>query len=568
LRLSSLAGHDWDQALQEILYVASDIFNVGRFNYWRFRDQPRSIVCELGYFAEGGFERGFVLRELDALPYFNEIRKSQIIAVEDALHDPRTECLGSYLKARGITSLLDAPVRIHGDLGGVLCAEQVGPPRSWTNEEQGLMVALSQTISTQLEAHARGLAERREQRTARLADVTAAMAESLDIARATLIAVQRAIPMLGEIAALWTLDDRSAWKPVTALMSESGQEILDELTRRFPLSVRGPGFSSRVLAERQTLFVPVVTPEAARSYGIEREELSLIDALGIRSAVGIPLMVRGQLTGVLVFASTTHTYDQDEMRFAELYAQRIGVLLENLRLYRESQAATRKRDEFVALASHEFRTPITSLRLSAHALARKAAEVAPSTFGALSERILRQTARLERLADRLLDTYQIDRSTPSIEPTTLNLTEVVREVTHTLAETARGSGSELVLSASEPLVGHFDPIRIEQVLTNLIDNALKFGGGKPVEIDVRRNGRSAIITVKDRGIGIPEQDQDRVFARYERASSAQDFGGLGLGLHVVREIVRAHGGEVWLQSEPGKGTAVTVQLPLENGRAS
>jgi signal transduction histidine kinase len=220
------------------------------------------------------------------------------------------------------------------------------------------------------------------------------------------------------------------------------------------------------------------------------------------------------------------------------------------------------------LASHEFRTPLTSLELSAHALARKAAEVAPAALGTLSERVLRQIGRLERLADRLLDAHEIGRPGPSIARTMTNLTDVVREVANAFTETARSRGSKLVLSGDARLVTSCDPIRIEQVLTNLIDNALKFGEGRPVEIDAHKSGPSAVITVKDSGVGIPELEQKEVFARYGRASSARGVGGLGLGLYLVCEIVKEHGGEVRLHSEPNQGTTVTVELPLQNGESS
>ena len=171
-RLGSLASGSWDQALQEILCVAGEALGVKRFNYWRFRDQPRSIVCELGYLDDGGFERGFVLRELDAPTDFNEIRKSDIVAIEDVEHDPRTATLLPYLHSRQVASLLDVPVRVGGSLAGIACAEHVGSPRSWTTQEREVMLALSQIIASQLESRARQLAERREQRITHLADVT------------------------------------------------------------------------------------------------------------------------------------------------------------------------------------------------------------------------------------------------------------------------------------------------------------------------------------------------------------------------------------------------------------
>jgi signal transduction histidine kinase len=563
LRLSSLAGGSWEEALQEILVVAADILGVRRFSYWRLREQPRSIVCELGFVGDGSFERGSVLREFDAVPYFNEIRKSQVVVVEDALQDPRTKCLSSYLEERRVASLLDAPVRVDGALVGIACAEHVGGLRKWTAQEQEQMVALSQIIASRLESKERLLAQRREQRTEHLADVNAALAETLDPARAAALAVQRALPSMGDMGVLVTQDDRGKWQGYTAHVKESDREVLEELLRRYPPGIGSRGLVGRIMRERQTLFMPRIDEQLTDSFGIEREEVALIESLGVRSAIGLPLIVRGQLIGAVVFGVCTRAYDQNDVEFAERYAARVGVILENLRLYRQSQAATRARDEFLSLASHELRTPITTLRLSAHALARKAAELKPNTFTILSDRILRQTARLDRLAERLLDSCQIDQNGISIEPIMADLGEVVREVAYSFLETARTLGTNIEVSGDTSLVAYFDPLRIEQVLSNLIDNALKFGEKKPVLIDLQKKGHVAVIVVKDGGIGIPEAERDHVFSPYRRGETAQGIGGLGLGLHVVRQIVQAHGGDVRLDSNLDSGTTVIVELPIE-----
>jgi signal transduction histidine kinase len=263
-----------------------------------------------------------------------------------------------------------------------------------------------------------------------------------------------------------------------------------------------------------------------------------------------------------VFASTTHTYDQSELRFAETYAQRIGIALENERLYRLSQKAVVARDEFLSLAAHELRTPLASLQLSAHSLARIASESAPEELATLSERIQRQTGRLGRLVARLLDTCQVDAERPSLDRASVDLTSIVRDVVQAYQETAKRAGCELVVSAGSSLVGQFDPVRIEQVVWNLLDNAVKFGAKKPIVVSVRELNAKAVVSVRDMGMGIPLEDQELVFERYGRAPSARGFGGLGLGLHLAREIVQAHGGTIHLESAPGKGSTFTVELPL------
>src|SRR5262249_6449773 len=160
MRLGSLAGNDWDETLQDVLLVTSGVLAVGRVSYWRFRDELQSIVSELGYDTRGQrFERGFVLRDVDAAPYLRAVKATQVMSVSDALQDPRTNCLYDYLVARGIASLLDTAIRRRGNPIGILCVEHVGEPRSWTSQEQEFAFSVAQIVSSKIEANARDEAE-------------------------------------------------------------------------------------------------------------------------------------------------------------------------------------------------------------------------------------------------------------------------------------------------------------------------------------------------------------------------------------------------------------------------
>jgi signal transduction histidine kinase len=275
----------------------------------------------------------------------------------------------------------------------------------------------------------------------------------------------------------------------------------------------------------------------------------------------VPVRARERLIGAMLFAKNTHPYEHDDLRFAELYAERIGLVLENIQLYQQAQAAIRARDEFLSLASHELRTPLTALRLSAHVLAHATGR-SPSETAGLSQRILRQTARLDRLATRLLDSYEIGNGGLSIDLSLIDIAELVRDVAASFAEMARRAGGEIRVQCDQPILGYFDPVRIEQMVGNLIDNAVKFGGGRPVEVVARTEGANAVIVIHDMGPGISTGEQAQAFDRYNRGAAAIGVGGLGLGLQVVREVAGAHGGTVQIQSQVGVGTTVTVELPL------
>ena len=148
-----------------------------------------------------------------------------------------------------------------------------------------------------------------------------------------------------------------------------------------------------------------------------------------------------------------------------------------------------------------------------------------------------------------------------LEP--LDLAEVAREAVSHFRDELERSGSAIAVAAGAPVRGDWDHLRIEQVLIKLVANAIKFGQGKPITVAVEATSDTARVAVSDRGIGIAPEHQDRVFGRFERAVPFQNFGGLGLGLYIAREIVEAHGGTIRVQSAPGSGSTFTVELPRE-----
>jgi signal transduction histidine kinase len=172
----------------------------------------------------------------------------------------------------------------------------------------------------------------------------------------------------------------------------------------------------------------------------------------------------------------------------------------------------------------------------------------------------RQCRHLVRLIDELLDVSRIEAGRFELNAEDADLTHVVRAAIGRLEAQSASAGCTVRLSAS-PARGRFDPSRLEQVATNLLSNAIKFGAGKPVEVEVRTADDELMLSVRDHGIGIAPEQQARIFERFERAVSLRHYGGLGLGLYIVRRIVEAHGGQVVVESVPGQGSVFTVCLP-------
>jgi signal transduction histidine kinase len=177
------------------------------------------------------------------------------------------------------------------------------------------------------------------------------------------------------------------------------------------------------------------------------------------------------------------------------------------------------------------------------------------------DRIARSGARLAKLVDQLLDVSRITAGRLNLEPETLDLRLLVEEVVSRFDEEAARARCAVSVHGDEHVVGFWDKGRVDQVLTNLLSNALKYGHGKPVTVQVLADDLEAIVRVVDQGIGIDPTSLDRLFARFERAVSSREYGGLGLGLWIAREIVEASGGTISVESEPDRGSTFSFRLP-------
>jgi PAS domain S-box-containing protein len=238
--------------------------------------------------------------------------------------------------------------------------------------------------------------------------------------------------------------------------------------------------------------------------------------------------------------------------------------------YRDLEAQlrhlVRDREDFVAVASHELRTPLTAMQLSLDRLLRDAHHASSNgdrcRFVRDATRSVEQAHRMAELVQELLDVSHLIRERVTLRVAPVDLRFVIATAVERLSEHALRAGCPLLLAQGASVVGHWDPARLERVIVNLLSNAIKYGAGKPVRIDVDETDHQAFVTVRDEGIGIAPDDQGRIFGQFERAVSARNYGGFGLGLWIVRQIVHMHGGSVKVTSAPGRGAAFKVCLPL------
>jgi len=266
------------------------------------------------------------------------------------------------------------------------------------------------------------------------------------------------------------------------------------------------------------------------------------------------------VSGVITLvAPPERTYTKVDCAFVEELARRISLSLDNARLFDGAREALNSRDEFLAIAAHEIRGPLTSIHLAAQGLLGKA--LSPEATRSALDVIECEDRRLGRFVDDLLDLGRARTGQLYLTLQDVDMGTVVRNVVSRMAADCAQAGSPVSVKTAGDLMGHWDSVRLEQVITNLLSNAIKFGRGKPVEIVAEpRNGRVR-VRVTDHGIGIETAVLPKIFDRFERAVEARNYGGLGLGLHIAKTIVDGLGGTLTVESQPGHGATFTLELP-------
>jgi signal transduction histidine kinase len=273
------------------------------------------------------------------------------------------------------------------------------------------------------------------------------------------------------------------------------------------------------------------------------------------------------LGGLFFGHSKPGIFSEREEDLIKGLASQTAIAIDNAKLYQKSKEAIRVRDEFLSIASHELKTPLTPLKMQIQSLKRfiskgTLSSVTPERLQSIADTSDRQINRLATLIEDLLDVSRLTSGKFSLNREEVDFVEIVKEVLERYGAQLTAAECAVELAAPASIKGNWDRLRIEQIVINLLTNAAKYAPRSPIHISLFVKGDDAHLIVKDHGVGISEADQSRIFDRFERVRSSDNVSGLGLGLFISRQIAEAHGGRISVESKPGEGAAFKVELPL------
>jgi len=335
----------------------------------------------------------------------------------------------------------------------------------------------------------------------------------------------------------------------------------------------------KLLRTGQPELISNVSQDVLAHIQVHPDMLDILRELALKSYMGVPLIAHGRIIGAITFSSVqpSREYTKADLYFAQELARRIASALDNVHLYRQAQAEIRERknveealresearkDEFISMASHELKTPLTSLKGFTNLLQRRLAKQGDKQALHFLARMEEQLDKLTKLVSDLLDVTKMQTGKLEFREERFFLNELVRETLENLQGTTETHHLQLEEVTDVQVPGDKD--RLGQVLINLLTNAIKYSPeADTVIVRVSADEHNAIVSVQDFGIGIAETHQEKIFERFYQVNddTEKTFRGLGIGLYISSQIVRGHHGRLWVESAKGAGATFYVTLPL------
>ena len=421
-----------------------------------------------------------------------------------------------------------------------------------------------------LERAAREQAEAERSRSRFLAEASATLDASLDLDTTLAELARLLVPRLADWCLIDVLGANDARIIVGAHERAELQPVLDELRRSLLAAVP---LSERFCPDEPTLLADLDGPRLLQWTG-DRSGAALLEKLGTRSVVMLPLRSRVQQLGAMVIGCGDENFDQADFTLAEEVAARAARAIENARLYRAALAASQAKSDFLAIVSHELRTPLNAIMGYTDMLYS-------GIYGALSEEQRAKLARIDTSARHLLGLIEeilahasLERDGEKPRPQHFQLHDLIDGVTAVTEPLARARNLELAVDVNEPTAACFtDVMRIRQIVVNLLSNAVKFTLSGRVTLKAGLASGELVIAVSDSGLGIQPEHLHLIFEPFWQAEQPlrREFGGTGLGLSVSRRLAELLGGTISVQSQPGAGSTFTLRVPArlpahESGR--
>jgi signal transduction histidine kinase len=402
-----------------------------------------------------------------------------------------------------------------------------------------------------------------------LAEASVALAESLDYHTTLQRVTHLLVPRLADIAVIDLLDDSHTLRRVAVTHVQPEKvHLLYEIYQRYPPINNEHHPIWRTLQSGQTLHIPTISQELMERSALDADHLRLIKATGPHTAsLLIPLVARSRSLGIisLGLVAKAAPFTPDVVEVATELARRIALAIDNAHLFARAEQAVRVRDHFITIAAHELKNPLTTVIMHAHLLQRRLTQAydLPEREQRALRAIVEQTTKLNRMMTDLLDATRLETGQLQLERSHFDLCELTHEVIADLQPTLRLHA--IICENTEAVMLEGDKVRLAQVLHNLLNNAIKYSpDGGVITVEVTQDQQAASILVTDEGVGIPADKIGKIFDHLYRVNDAtsQRVKGFGIGLYVVREIVRLHGGHVEVTSQEGHGSTFRVVLPL------
>lgn len=399
-----------------------------------------------------------------------------------------------------------------------------------------------------------------------LSNASALLSTSLDYETTLDTVATLAVPNVGDWCSIEMLDAAGELQSVAVAHKDPNRvEWARELRAHSPIDMSAPQGLPQVLRTGKSELYPLVTDEMLVASARDEEELSLARGLGMTSAMIVPIWSSGMPSGGITFVTTEsrRRYTETDLAMAEELASRASLAIDNARLYRQAQTALALRNEFISIASHELKTPVTSLKVYAQMIGRQARRKGDAQTALQLSKMETQVDKLTKLIANLLDVSKIEAGKLEYQMEEFDLVELVEEIAE--SPKAIDESHSVMVQACDSIVLSGDRDRIGQVILNLVSNAIKYSpDSTTVEVRVFCADTTATVAVRDFGIGIDPKFHGHVFDRFFQVADPEErtFPGLGMGLYISREIARRHGGDITVDSAKGEGATFSLVLPL------